>query len=1296
MRSQRAAILGTAITLLLLSLSCRRPESFSRVSGALTGDNPISIENRLAGSPSSEWELAAGSAGDPGLQGFATDISFNRGQTVNFKISSAGGSPYHIEIYRMGYYGGAGARHVASVVPLPAVQQPACLCMSNWTSPPANCSTTSYPADCSNWSVSASWASAPTQVSGIYFAKLTNNTNPSITSHIVFVIRDDSSTSGVLFQTSDATWQAYNGYGGYSLYPINNPPAFKVSYNRPFATAALVDGNSWVFATEYRMVRWLESNGYDVSYTTGVDGERRGNLIANHRVFLSVGHDEYWSGAQRTSVEAARDAGVNLAFFSGNEMFWKTRWESDASGAAYRTLVSYKSTHDNAQTDPSGIWTGSWRDPRFSPPADGGRPENAVTGTLFAVDGIEYDSMNVSSTEGKLRFWRATPTVSSLPSGGTATLTAGCNCVLGYEWDEAPDNGYRPSGLIALSTTVRTVAGALIDYGSNYRRGQAKHSLTLYRHPSGSLVFSTGTANWAWGLDGSGYVVGKTSAPDADMQQATVNLLADMGQQPVTLQSNLAQATGSTDSTRPMSQGTVPSSATINVPVTLTFTATDVGGMVAGIEVSADGGVTWHPAVRSGAAGQWSWTWISARAGQALVRSRAIDDSGNIEAPAAGSPVNVSSPPIAHIFSDSESPTRVQTSDGGAATGVQLGVHFYADVSGTATGVRFFNPSSDTGTYVGKLWDSAGSLLASATFPAVNSTGWKDVSFSTPVHLAANTLYTASYLTTGQHYAYDPTYFGFAAIDRGVLHAIRDHSYSIWSPDSRPASISTDAQPVELGVKFRSDVAGLVTGIRFYKGSANTGTHVGHLWTSEGTLLATATFSAESGSGWQQVSIPATAIAANTTYVASYHTNTGHFANDIGYFSSAGKDNVPLHALRDGSSGPNSVYAYGSTSAFPTQSASSQNYWVDVVFAPGPSGASSNGVYSYDNPGTTAPALTNSSANYWADVNFVADGALTSIWGPAYVPSTISSDAQPVELGVKFRSDVSGRVVGLRFYKGATNTGTHIGNIWRSTGSLLGTAVFTNESPSGWQQVLFSSPVVISPNTTYVASYHTNTGHFADNISYFSSSGFDNPPLHALRNGQDGPNGLYAYSANTVFPTNTNLSQNYWVDVAFDSNPGSIWASSATPSTISSDAQPVELGLKFRSDVTGFITGIRFYKGASNIGPHVGSLWTANGTLLASATFVGETTAGWQQVTFAAPVAISSNTTYVASYHTNTGHFADDFGYFASSGHDNAPLHALKDGQDGPNGLYAYSASSVFPMNTHLSQNYWVDVVFSQ
>ena len=103
------------------------------------------------------------------------------------------------------------------------------------------------------------------------------------------------------------------------------------------------------------------------AYFTSVDAARNGNLITNHQIYLSVGHDEYWSGPKRANVQAALAAGVNLAFFSGNEGFWKTRWENsiDGSGTPYRTLVCYKETYANEVIDPADppTWTGTWRDP---------------------------------------------------------------------------------------------------------------------------------------------------------------------------------------------------------------------------------------------------------------------------------------------------------------------------------------------------------------------------------------------------------------------------------------------------------------------------------------------------------------------------------------------------------------------------------------------------------------------------------------------------------------------------------------------------------------------------------------------------------------------------------------------------------------------------------------------------------------------------------------------------------------------------------------------------------------------
>jgi len=160
--------------------------------------------------------------------------------------------------------------------------------------------------------------------------------------------------------------------------------------------------------------------------------------------------------------------------------------------------------------------------------------------------------------------------------------------------------------------------------------------------------------------------------------------------------------------------------------------------------------------------------------------------------------------------------------------------------------------------------------------------------------------------------------------------------------------------------------------------------------------------------------------------------------------------------------------------------------------------------------------------------------------------------------------------------------------------------------------------------------------------------------------------------------------------------PCSLWSPSITPTvTDYADPQAVELGVQFSASVNGYVSGVRFYKGVDNTGEHIGSLWTADGTLLAQAVFSTESDTGWQDVTFSAPVAIVAGTTYVASYHTNTGHYAVDAGYFAVHGYSNAPLTAPGGDTATPNGLFAYSPTPTFPTGSFNGNNYWVDVDFS-
>jgi hypothetical protein len=160
-------------------------------------------------------------------------------------------------------------------------------------------------------------------------------------------------------------------------------------------------------------------------------------------------------------------------------------------------------------------------------------------------------------------------------------------------------------------------------------------------------------------------------------------------------------------------------------------------------------------------------------------------------------------------------------------------------------------------------------------------------------------------------------------------------SYSIWNASAAPGQIATfDGRAVELGLRFRADADGAITAVRFYKAATNTGTHVGSLWTNSGALVATATFTGETASGWQEVAFTTpVAVSADVTYVISYHTDTGNYGVGGAYFTSAGVDNPPLHALADGADGASGVYLYGD-GGFPTDSFNGANYWVDVVYSP--------------------------------------------------------------------------------------------------------------------------------------------------------------------------------------------------------------------------------------------------------------------------------------------------------------------------------------------------------------------------
>ena len=668
-------------------------------------------------------------------------------------------------------------------------------------------------------------------------------------------------------------------------------------------------------------------------------------------------------------------------------------------------------------------------------------------------------------------------------------------------------------------------------------------------------------------------------------------------------------------------------------------------------------------------------------------------------------------------------------------TPFELGVRFRADVAGEITALRFYRPPGGTGAQPGHLWDAAGTLLGTVVFPASSQPGWQQANLAAPVPVQKDAIYVASYHVPDGRFP--ATVGGLnAPVDRAPLHAPastpqagngvyrsgasgfpsstfeatnywadvvfrvppdtaapvvvnaepaanliavavaapvratfdgpiapasllftlsgpggasvagavtydaatatasftptsalangKTYTASVRATDtsgnamaqpttwsfttaviagSTPATLwdtsavpdtaaSDDTSAIELGVAFQPDRNGSVTGIRFYKGAGNGGSHVGHLWTAAGALLGSVTFAAETAAGWQQAMFPTPIpVTGGTSYVASYHAPQGHYPFTRNFFGSA-LVRPPLTAP----SGGNGRYAYG-PGGFPTNLFADTNYWVDVIFADtqapnvvgqapaaGAAGVPEGAVVTATfgepvDPATIVIQLRNAggsvlpgsvayaaatktvtltpSAALGSDQTYTAsvsgardlsgnpmaapviwsfttgDTSTSTLWADDAVPSTLDSgDGSAVELGVKFQVAVAGAVEGVRFYKSAANTGAHVGRLWAANGTLLGTASFTGESASGWQYAAFPSPVAVQPGSTYVVSYHAPNGHYSINSWYFSSQRVSGD-LRALSDGSAAGNGVYRYGSGGVMPSNTYSAANYWVDLRF-------------------------------------------------------------------------------------------------------------------------------------------------------------------
>jgi hypothetical protein len=455
------------------------------------GQNPIVVENQNSGS--TNWNLGdSGSDAVGQIKGYASAASINKGESITFFVSVNPAQTFTIDVYRLGWYGGAGGRLMQHVDALQGTQQ--ATCPTDPTLGTIVCT----------WNPSFTLAVPGTWTSGIFVAVLTNTAG--FQNYIVFVVRDDSRTADLLYQLGVNTLQAYNNWPndnntGKSLYNYNSfgattitgtTRAAKVSFDRPYRD----DGSGGLFywqLWDLYLIQWLEKNGYDVAYSTDLDTHLNGSRLLSFKGFMSAGHNEYWSKPMYDNVQAARDNGVNLAFFGANALYWQVRYEPSAAGVPNRILVCYK----DPSIDPvqGSTTTVQWRDPVLN------RPEQALMGVQF------------SDENGSQNFRYVVTNSSSWVYGNTG-FTDGSSVpgIVGYEWDRF-DSNYPPPPAVAGSWTLLGNSATVTDAG----RADSSNS-SIYQAQSGAWVFATGTMSWSSGLSASGLA-------DPRIQQATTNVL---------------------------------------------------------------------------------------------------------------------------------------------------------------------------------------------------------------------------------------------------------------------------------------------------------------------------------------------------------------------------------------------------------------------------------------------------------------------------------------------------------------------------------------------------------------------------------------------------------------------------------------------------------------------------------------------------------------------------------------------------------------------------------------------------
>jgi hypothetical protein len=460
----------------------------------------IQIENAHPGT--SAWNLPGGTSQSiatpsKAIQGYA-QISVQPGDVLQMHVSTKPAAPYQIQIFRLGWYQGLGGRLIACV--------PSCTGSEPGTAQPVPSPDPQTGSLDAGWPVSDTVQVASDWTSGYFVAKLILTGGPAAgqASWIPFIVRAAPGTSSaILVQASVNTWEAYNNWGGKSLYVVNSSgpvvpasttvAAAMVSFNRPFNNA------TQVFQWEYDRVRFLERMGYDVTYQTDVDTDQSPGSLLAHRLDIVSGHDEYWSPAMRNGYEAARAADVNLAFLGGNIGYWQARYAN-----ADHTLVEYRS----ASLDPDPVAVD--KTVRFSqPPVN--RPECELLGVGFAglLNAHDPPRSYAVPTAALANPWFA---------GTGLTAASVLFGTVGYEWDDVnPGCAVPPLQVLLHFPGLPGVAGS----------PESADAVT-YTASSGARVVSDGSLQVAWALDDFGH------SPHADLgaQRLFQNIFDSLGGPP--------------------------------------------------------------------------------------------------------------------------------------------------------------------------------------------------------------------------------------------------------------------------------------------------------------------------------------------------------------------------------------------------------------------------------------------------------------------------------------------------------------------------------------------------------------------------------------------------------------------------------------------------------------------------------------------------------------------------------------------------------------------------------------------